>query len=78
MGFCEILKKPDFRFFCFDKSLKIKEKEPFYWLSLLNVPFGAGNWTPIEFLHSPLMNFLLCIGKNEKILQEWRENFQEK
>ena len=28
-----------------DKSLKIKEKEPFYWLSLLNVPFGAGNGT---------------------------------
>ena len=61
MGFCEILKKPDFRFFYFDKSLKIKEKEPFYWLSLLNVPFEAGNGTPIELLRSPLMGFLLCL-----------------
>lgn len=65
MGFCEILKKPDFRFFYFDKSLKIKK--PFYWLSLLNVPFGAGNGTPIELLRSPLMGFLLCLRANEKI-----------
>ena len=78
MRFCEILKNRIFRFFCFDKSLKIKEKEPFYWLSLLNVPFGAGNWTPIEFLRSPLINFLLYFRENKKILQEWRENFQEK
>ena len=28
-----------------EKSLKIKEKEPFYWLSLLNVQGGRGSWT---------------------------------
>ena len=28
-----------------EKALKIKEKEPFYWLSLLNVQCGRGSWT---------------------------------
>ena len=28
-----------------EKALKIKEKEPFYWLSLLNVQGGRGSWT---------------------------------
>ena len=48
----------------------MKEKEPFYWLSLLNVPFGAGNGTPIELLRSPLMGFLFCLKVNEKIFEE--------
>ena len=78
MRFCEILKNRIFRFFCFDKSLKIKEKEPFYWLSLLNVPFGAGNGTPIELLRSPLMGFLLCFRVNEKIFEECENIFQKK
>lgn len=69
MGFCEILKKPDFRFFYFKGFIKIKEKESFYWLSLLNVPFGAGNGTPIELLRSPLMGFLLCLRINKKIFE---------
>ena len=78
MRFCEILKNRIFGFFYFDKSLKIKEKEPFYWLSLLNVPFGAGNGTPIELLRSPLMGFLLCLRVNEKIFEECENIFQKK
>ena len=78
MRFCEILKNRIFGFFYFDKSLKIKEKEPFYWLSLLNVPFGAGNGTPIELLRSPLMGFSLCLRVNEKIFEECENIFQKK
>lgn len=71
-------KKTENPVFYFDKSLKIKEKEPLYWLSLLNVPFGAGNGTPIELLRSPLMGFLLCLRANEKIFEECENIFQKK
>ena len=63
MGFCEILKNRIFGFFYFDKSLKIKEKESFYWLSLLNVPFGAEWYAYRTFTKSVDGIFALLEGK---------------
>ena len=43
-----------------DGSLTVHEKEPFYWLSILNVTFGAGSW---DACRTPLTRLMLAIEK---------------
>ena len=55
-----------------DKLLKIKEKEPFYWLSLLNVKSDAPDFTNIEQCKKIIICLLMSIREYKEIekLQE--------
>ena len=45
-----------------EKRLTVHEKEPFYWLSLINFQYGASDSTPVKL--SPLMSLLVYLQKS--------------
>jgi site-specific DNA recombinase len=49
-----------------DGSLIIHEKEPFYWLSILNVPFGAPSW---DEYRTPLMRLMIAIESHYESIE---------